>query len=214
MASDQDRAALIRSWLMAGQRPHTVVVTDTKGMNTRCPYTQGTTWITFARTVDALDPARIQCMNEAGELLKATTMNELEKIDDDEEDAPIPVIAEPVVDTSKMTGTEQLLSCFAGHLAAAYKGANETAWNTAFSKIVEVCDIFANRADVVENRLARMESMFARATTDTVNQGGEGNLLTDIIGAYASGMGASAAQKGVPTNGAAAKKPNGKGDVI
>jgi len=201
-----DRVSLLRRWLMGGDRPHHMIAVDASGKETEVPVKFNDAWIEMARSLDAFDPATVRCVDERGALLRATSLAALCKDDPKEEEAPRTY--------GNMSSSEQMLCTFGQLLADAYKTSNEVAWNTAFSKMVEIVDIFAKRSEALENRLARMEATFSRTAAEQLRaaqDGSEGSLLSEMIGAYLSGAAQAAAGSagantgGGPTNGKGAQ---------
>jgi hypothetical protein len=203
-----DRVSLIRRWLMAGEKPAVMVAINASNQQTSVPFRFGDTWISLARTLNAVDPVRLEAYDDAKQLLRATTLASLE-IPDPEDVQDEPVQTRNVAD---MSSSEQMLVTFGELIANAYKHSSEIAWTTAFSKMTEVVDIFARRSEALESRLARMESLVSRSVSQQSEQTDSGgNLLDQMIGAYMSG--AAAAQGGGAAP-AAPQPTNGKANQI
>ncbi len=199
MASEP-RVTTIRRWLMTGTKPAAIEVTNANNEVKRIGFGFGDTWIAVARTIDAFEPVRLCAYDVDNNILRASLMTSLLDID------PEDTAGEVATGNSQrgpLSANEQLLITFGNLLAKAYENSSQIAWNTAFSKMVEIADIQGRRAEAIESRLARMESLFNRTFAQQVSNAAdqEPDMLSQIVGAYVQGAAAAAAGKPSPTNG-------------
>lgn len=205
-----ERILKIRTWLMAGDRPALVLCTDAKGKETRVSFRKGDTWMSFAKTVHALDPVKVESYDAENQLLKADTLREIES-----QLEPPPLSAQSTETDSTGAAVTvinplQMITRMSELLERAYFQSNKVAWETAFGKMAEIVEIFAERAERMEERTARLENMVNRTVSEAVSAAdaqNEGGLLGQLLGAYAQGQMMAKTQP--PT-----APPNGKGKQI
>lgn len=197
MASES-RVTTIRRWLMTGTKPAAIEVTNANNEVKRVTFGFGDTWIAVARTIDAFEPVRLCAYDTDNNILRASLMTSL--LDIDPEDTANDT---PTAQRGPLSANEQMLVTIAQLIAKAYENSSQIAWNTAFNKMVEIADIQGRRAEAIESRLARMESLFNRTFAQQVSNAAdqEPDMLSQIVGAYVQGAAAAAAGKPSPTNG-------------
>lgn len=195
----ENRVTTIRRWLMTGTKPANIEVTNANNEIKRISFGFGDTWIAVARTIDAFEPTRLCAYDNDNNILRASLMASL--LDIDPEDTAGEV-ASGTGQRGPMSSNEQLLITYGQLLAKAYENSSQIAWNTAFSKMVEIVEIFERRSEATEARLARVEAMFQKAVANQLQPANdEPDMLQTLVGAYMQGAAASAANKTTPTNG-------------
>ncbi len=199
MASES-RVTTIRRWLMTGTKPAAIEVTNANNEVKRVTFGFGDTWIAVARTIDAFEPVRLCAYDTDNNILRASLMTSLLDIDPEDTASDATTGTAP---RGPLSSNEQMLVTFATLIAKAYENSSNIAWNTAFQKMVEIADIQGRRAEAIESRLARMESLFNRTFAQQVSNATdqEPDLLSQIVGAYVQGAAAAHAGKPGPTNG-------------
>lgn len=201
------RTRVIRAWLLQQPRPHSVrVMTGDEDHTIDVGHQK---WAAIATSVDALEPDKIEALDDKGKLLRACRADQLEINDDESEDSSTPDKKE-----AKRTERDQLaviaaqtemMREFARLLADAYKHST----SVAFEKLAEICNIFAKRGDSLEKSLASTERLLRRAYDEAANIGEEGaepSLLESMVNAFMAGK-----EQAAPANG---KRTNGKAPQI
>lgn len=198
----ETRVNTIRRWLMTGVKPANIEVTNGNNEIKRVSFGFGDTWIGVARTIDAFDPIRLVAYDIENIILRATLMTSLLEIDPEDTAGEI---AGGNAQRGPLSTNEQLLITYGQLLAKAYENSSQVAWNTAFSKMVEIVEIFQNQSQATEARLARVEALFQKTVASQLApQNDEPDLLQTMVGAYMQGAAASATATGTskpPTNG-------------
>lgn len=191
---------------MASPRPSSVRLSSGSSVNTltREP---SMTWARFAETIDAMEPERIEVLGPAGEVLRATRLEDFEEYAEDEEDAPAVVSrSSAIANQASLDAETERFRLFSNHIAEAYRFGYET----AFSKLCQIADIMGKRGEALERSLAATERLLRSAIEENIEQkielaqaagnGEGGGFESALVQAFAAGQ-----------NQAAATKANGKG---
>lgn len=156
-----------------------------------------------AETIEALGVDLIECLDAKGGIIRATRLSEEESRRSDAATLPAGLAADP----------ESLrLAHFADLVHRAYEHSTEI----AFTKMVEVFDIMANRSESIEARLERAEARARRLENEQVDDAferaeeiaeakeaaaaGGNDLGSQLLGSFLGGR----------ANGAANGAPKGK----
>lgn len=206
----------IRFWLLRMPRPVSLRLTR-QGVASPLAIPHGGSWMQLARSIHALQPELLECLDGAGGLIRAT--RPLEEYDpeslEEEEDgkptaaaaraaAPIPAVSSDP-ETARFELFARLYSEGVKHATEQARSGNEV----AFSKLCEIADIMGKRGEALERSLATTERLLHQAWRDNAElsleaqAAAQADPLAGIIGAVSEGMGMAKA------NGHAAK-PNGK----
>jgi hypothetical protein len=193
----------IRGFLLQAPKPHLVRIATNDGEPHELK--PGRSYAKCADTIAALDVELIECLDDAGKLLRAMRMSSVEAMRSDAASTPKGLEADPQA---------LMLTHFANLIHRAYEHSTEI----AFSKMVELVERIGDRSESIEARLERAEAAHRRAVDDQIddafqraqelaekNESGSGDLLQNLAGAFMSGQMQGAAKP------AATAKPNGKG---
>lgn len=202
----------IRGFLLQSPKPHLVRVSTLDGEPHELR--PGRSYSKCADTIAALDIELIECLDDAGKLQRAMRMSSAEALRSDAAALPKGLEADP---------NALMLSHFADLIHRAYQHSTEI----AFVKLVEVVERIGERSEAIEARLERQEANNRRLQQEAVDDaferaeeaaektanGGGGELLQNLAGAFLNGQmqGAAKTPAVVRPNGAngAGKKGNG-----
>lgn len=209
-------ARAIRSWLITVPRPAFCRVTDASEAQHEVTLGPATNWARAAETIEALEPVRLEALDEKKGLIRATKYDPSgeEETDDGHTVPAAPRFAMPPLPASSDPETVRLIT-FAGLIADAYRHSTEV----AFARMVDVFQSCNARAETAERmahetmamlREAWLENVETRAQAiDAVNEaneaaasagGGEpGDLITDIAKAFVGGADLGGKQASAPT---------------
>jgi hypothetical protein len=214
-----DRVSLIRRWLMQGEKPVYVDAIDAHSERKTIIWRHGMTWIAWARTLDACNPASLEAYDAGKTIIRATTLVNLDKVDPEDLQDERPSINGAM--RGPLSSNEQMLCTMGQLISEAYKTAAVTMCQTfvenAFNKMADLFEAVTRRSESQDKALAELEralqrqsDLLTRATEGIVaaEGGSSGSLLEQMVAAYAQGQAQAAAQ--APTNG----KTNGKGKQI
>jgi hypothetical protein len=192
----------LRTFLMKQPRPARIVVrTEDDDVQEVTPPSGkgGVTWANIASTILALRPSQVECYDVDGHVLRATRGD-----GDDEKPKP----GEPTLlatlhsdpETARMT-----------HFANLIFRATEFSTTLAFTKMVELFQIQADRAIALETRLERAEASYRRAMQERVDDAFDAaeekaqaasEAATDPVSELVRGfVGGATAGKAAPPNG-------------
>lgn len=204
------RMRAIRNWLLQQPRPHSVRVTT--GDEDHSIEIGHQKWAAVATSIDALEPDKLEALDEKNKLIRACRVEQLEVNEDEADDTP----ASDKKDAKRaereqaaiVAAQTEMMREFARLLADAYKHST----SVAFEKLAEICNIFAKRGDSLEKSLAATERLLRRAYDEAAlggdQEGGEPSLLESFMNAFMAGKEQGGA---APSNGA--RKTNGKGNT-
>lgn len=196
----------LRSFLVQSPRPSKILVTSGDGEEKQIAPPKGLggqTWAGLARSIETLDPAKVELFDAEDKLLRAQRF-----------DAKLPADPEGALpEILKRDAESARLALFAQLLAGAYKFSVET----AFTKMVELTERLDERSERLEIRLERAEGMYRREMqariedafeeAEEVSKAAEEqaeNPLVKMAAQFTQGF--ADGQKSAPS-----KSPNGKG---
>lgn len=199
-------AHLIRYWLVRRPQPDVVKIYGADSHVSELKRSNGQSWSDMARSIEALEPERLEVFDAVGNLIRAT------RCDDDESDVDTTAQTVEAVEArakAAIAGSaERTLSEFARHLAEAYRFSCETAFNAlvdiANSRAAEV--VALQRAVENQNRtiIAMQEQRLDERLAEVETKAAEADPLESMINSFQRGR----------AEGAAAKRPtNGKGQI-
>jgi len=195
------RTRLVRGWLLSQPRPHSVRVTS--GDDAHVIEVGLMKWSAVATSIDALDPDKIEALNQAGTLLRAVKIDQLDEPSDEDTTSP-----EAKTESKRLEREAVMLTTFANLLAEAYKHST----TVAFGKMVELFEAVARRGESMERSLAATERLLRKAYDEgAANNEGEPSLLENLFSAYAAGQQQGGVEQTVAS---AVKKTNGKAQQI
>lgn len=204
----------IRGWLMRSPKPHRVRVTSSDGVREIALTTVGETWAQRANTIWQLDPTLLECLSEANEVIRATRFDDRadDEPDDDEPAAATPAAAAPVLVTATDPETARF-ELFARLYSQGVKDGITAATaqtDTAFTKLVEICNVLSKRGETLEKSLGTVERMLRESWRREIELEAEAkenqDPLSEIVSAFAGGREAGEAEAAAaehPTNGKA-----------
>jgi hypothetical protein len=186
----------IRGFLLQSPKPFSVRITTADGeIHELKP---GRSYAKCADTIAALDVELIECLDDAGKILRAMRMSSAEAMRSDAAETPKGLEADPQA---------LMLTHFANLLHRAYEHSTEI----AFSKMVELVERIGDRSEAIEARLERAEAAHRRAVDQQIddaferaeeaaekNANGQGDLLQNLAGAFMSGQAQGGAAKPTP----------------
>lgn len=206
--------AEIRFWLLRMPRPVSLRLTR-QGVASPLAIPHGGSWMQLARSIHALQPELLECLDGSGALIRATRPLEEydpESLDDPEEAttiararaaAPVPSAVSSDPETARFELFARLYSDGVKHATEQARAGTEV----AFAKLCDIADIMGKRGEALERSLATTERLLHQAWRENAELAGEvqnaqqQDPITGIIGAMTEGM-------NMAKNGAA--KPNGK----
>jgi hypothetical protein len=196
-------ASRIRGFLLQSPKPQLVRITTNDGEPHELK--PGRSYAKTADTIAALDVDLIECLDDAGKLLRALRMSSPDALRSDAAAMPKGLEADPQA---------MMLTHFANLIHRAYEHSTEI----AFSKMVELVERIGDRSEAIEARLERAEAAHRRAVDQQIDDAferaeetaekakeGSGDLLQNLAGAFLNGQMQSAAKP------AAARAANGAG---
>lgn len=200
-------ANALRSFLVAAPRPAKILITSGDGEQKEIVPPKGNggvTWAAVARSIEALDPARVELFDGQDRLLRAHAFDAaLPRGGSDPTVAELPEILKRDAESARLALFGKLLA-----------DAHRFAVDKAFDKIVELVERLDERQIRTEARLERVEASYRRAMqdkiddaldeADEVQQQAQANA-ENPIGAMVEQFVAGAKQ------GVADKRTNGKG---
>jgi len=194
----------IRGFLLQQPKPASVRVTGEGEPQELRP---GRSYVKCAETIAALDGQLLECLDSAGNLLRAMRLNDEEAARSEAAPIPVGLNADPHA---------LMLTHFANLLHRAYEHSTEI----AFVKMVEAFDKMNDRSESIEQRLERAEAHnrrmvieqaeeaveLAREQAEVAVAGGGGDLLSQMAASYLQAQ----SQKPSVVN---QKNGNGKGQA-
>lgn len=200
-------ATQIRGWLLQNPKAHSLAVMVKKE---RTEITcAGQSWAKLAATVEAMQPDRIEALNDEGKLIRAVRPADFE--DDDDKPAPAAAAAPAGSIVPGVHDPETVrFELVARLLADAHRFATET----AFQKMVDIVGLMGKRNESLERSLGTMERLLRTELDEKLAEAEEkiraaeesgGTLVKDMVSAAAGSF------FGGGNAGAAPSKPNGKG---
>jgi hypothetical protein len=148
----------LRSFLVASPKPAKILVTcgDGEAKEILPPKgVGGITWAGVARSIETLDPAKVELFDADDKLLRAQRF-----------DAALPDAETTLPEVLKRDAESARLVVFAQLIATAYKHSTET----AFTKMVDIFERLDARQARVENRLEHAEAQYRRIMQDRVDE--------------------------------------------
>jgi len=194
----------IRKWALKKPQPKKLRVVTVQGEERSVLVPSKPRWRDVADTVADLDPASLEALTEAGDVIRVHHVGEVKTQRRERNNAPMEIPKELHEDpeTARMN-----------HFANLIHRAYEHSTDVAFDKLVELVDRMDRRQDAMEDRLARTESayqaeMMARIEDMRAAAAEQGeDAQTSIISALANGISGKGA---VPqTNGKGKGPKNG-----
>lgn len=149
---------LLRSFLIQTPRPSKILVTSGDGEEKEIlPPKQsgGITWVNLARSIETLDPVKVELFDAEGKMLRAQRFDAAMA----ETTAELPAILARDAESARV-------ALFASHIAAAYKFSVET----AFTKMVEMFERSDARQERLEARLERVEGAYRRTMQERIDE--------------------------------------------
>jgi hypothetical protein len=205
-------AHTIRYWLVRRPQPTSIKVYAGEQVS-ELSRADGQTWADLAKTIEALDPDKIEVYNSAGKLIRATRSD-----DEDVEAAADGATAKPTKAT--YDAETERLKVVSGLIADAYK----FAVGVAFEKLTDMLNSNVAQTGNLWRTLEQSNRMMARLNQDIVDQALEqaeeratnadpiSGLLGQFVAGQQTGMAEAAAAAARKPNGARAPS-NGKGQV-
>lgn len=192
----------LRSFLVASPRPAKILVTSGDGEQQEVLPPKGiggVTWAGVARSIDTLDPSKVECFDAEDKLIRA------QNFDAQTKDGPeLPAVLARDAESARV-------ALFAQHIAAAYKFSVET----AFTKMVEMFERSDARQERLEARLERVEGAYRRTMQERIDEAfDEADAVAKEAEEQKADPAAAIMQSfmGGAAQGAAQKTPNGKGN--
>jgi hypothetical protein len=195
----------IRNFLIRSPKPALVRVSGDGEPQDLKP---GKSYAKCAETIDALDVDLIECLDGAGQLLRALRIDGAEA----DESKPPGSVAPEIPAGLSVDPNAMMLTHFANLIHRAYQHSSEI----AFGKMVELVERMNDRSQSIEERLERseatnrrivneqVEDAFARAE-EVAEKAGEtgqgGELVQQLAGAFLSGSLQKKAERSPPPNG-------------
>jgi len=160
MISEKD----LRTWLMGVPRPAKILVTDGDGerLQVAGPSAKGggNNWTRLARTILTMKPSRIELYDAAEVLLRVMRPEDEEAVETSKIDtAAIGPVMHHDPETARLT-----------HFANLLYRATEFSIGTAFTKMVQLFEIQAERTIALEARLERAEAQYHRVVKDRIEE--------------------------------------------
>jgi hypothetical protein len=199
----------IRGWLLRNPKPAKVCVTSSVGKRNIALHTMGDTWAQRAATIWALDPTLIEALTENDEVLRATRFDDDEEETDEPEVTPAAQAAVVVSATDPETARFELFARLYSQGVKDGITAATAQTDTAFTKLVEICNVLSKRGENLEKSLGTVERMLRESWRQNLELEAEAkeakDPLTEIVEAFtgARADGEAAADAEHKTNGKA-----------
>ena len=203
MIDHEELSDELRKWAMKKPQPKKLLVTTVNGDERSVLIPVKPRWRDVAETVVELEPAQVQAITEAGDVIRVHNVGEVRAVrrerDNSQMEVPKELHDDP--ETARMT-----------HFANIIHRAYEHSTDIAFDKLLELVERMDRRQDAMEDRVARTEAayqaeMMARIEdmrTAAAEQGED--TQSSIVQALTRGMGMGGGA--VPqANGSNGKKP-------
>lgn len=148
----------LRSFLVQAPRPSRILVTSGDGEEKEIAPPKGiggVTWAGLARSIETLDPVKLELFDATDKLLRAQRFDAQPGGDSTE----LPEILKRDAESAR-------IAMFASHIANAYKFSVET----AFTKMVELTERLDARLERMEIRLERTEANYRRAMQERIDE--------------------------------------------
>jgi len=181
----------VRGWLIRNPKPAKVCVTSSVGKRDIALHTMGDTWAQRAATIMALDPILIEALSETGEVLRATRFDDEDE--EEETEAPAPAAAAAVV-VAPADAETMRFELFARLYSQGVKDGITAATaqtDTAFTKLVEICNVLSKRGENLEKSLGTVERMLREAWRNNLELEAEAkdkkDPVTDLVEAFIGG---------------------------
>jgi hypothetical protein len=191
----------LRSFLVQSPRPAKILVTCGDGETKEIlppKNVGGITWAGLARSIETLDPAKVELFDASDKLIRAQRF-----------DAGTPDVESTLPEILKRDSESARIALFAQLIAGAYKFSVET----AFTKMVELTERLDSRLERMEVRLERAETQYRKEMQDRINEAFDeaeevakeaeqtaANPATNLVQAFMQGA-ASGQQQAAPPNG-------------
>lgn len=154
--------ASIRSFLVASPKPAKILITSGDGERQEVLPPKGVggvTWAQVARSIEALDPAKLELFDAQDRLIRAHAFDaNMGRSSSDPTVAELPEILKRDAESAR-------LALFGKLLADAYRFSVDT----AFTKMVELTERLDERQARTESRLERVEASYRRAMQDKID---------------------------------------------
>ena len=146
----------IRSFLVMSPRPAKILVACSNGEEKEMTAPKGVggvTWASLARSIETLDPSKVELFDAEDKLLRATRFDHIST----SPDAELPAVLARDAESARV-------ALFAKHIADAYRFSVET----AFTKLVEMFERLDRRPELIEARLERTETANRRIMQERI----------------------------------------------
>lgn len=170
-------AKAIRGWLLCQPRASKIKIVSEDEQSHFIDIVPGTSWAQVAQSVEALKPDLVECIDAAGNLIRAVRPSDED--DEDEEEGY----------TVSADGESQRLIVFAKLLASAYKHST----STAFDKLGELFESVTRRSESLEKTVEAMNRVLVRTAIENAAAGnneeaGGGSFESMMAQAFAAGI--------------------------
>jgi|KBSSwiStaDraftv2_1062776.scaffolds.fasta_scaffold85077_3 hypothetical protein len=193
----------LRSFLVQSPRPTKILVTCGDGETKEIlppKAVGGITWMGLARSIETLDPAKVELFDAADKLIRAQRFDA----------GALPDVESSLPEILKRDAESARIALFAQLIAGAYKFSVET----AFTKMVELTERLDSRLERMEVRLERAETQYRKEMADRINEAFEEadeaqkeaqeaveNPVTGLVQAFVQGAAQGGSQAVPPPNG-------------
>lgn len=147
----------IRSFLVQTPKPEKILVQCGNGEEKEMTAPKGlggVTWAALARSIETLDPVKVELFDVNDKLLRASRFDSLPS-----------KVAEEMPAILARDAESARVALFAKHIADAYKFSVET----AFTKLVEMFERLDRRQELIESRLERSETAYRRIMQERID---------------------------------------------
>lgn len=148
----------LRSFLVQSPRPTKILVTSGDGEEKQIAPPKGVggiTWAGLARSIETLDPAKVELFDADDKLIRAQRF-----------DAQVANSETELPEILKRDAESARIALFAQLIAGAYKFSVET----AFTKMVELTERLDSRLERMEVRLERAETQYRREMQSRIDE--------------------------------------------
>lgn len=149
----------LRSFLVQSPRPAKILVTCGDGETKEIlppKAVGGITWMGLARSIETLDPAKVELFDASDKLIRAQRFDA----------GALPDVESSLPEILKRDAESARIALFAQLIASAYKFSVET----AFTKMVELTERLDSRLERMEVRLERAETQYRKEMADRINE--------------------------------------------
>lgn len=188
----------LRIWCMKRPRPDALHLSFDDGEEKTIPRQEAQSWVEMAQSVSALEPLLIEALAKDGSVLRAIKTEDVsaEPRVRDNARVPAPPALHADPETARICYTADLLHRAYQHSTDVAFEKVCSAYDAAFSRLVEIVEKVNERSDVIERRLERAETAYRNEVQDRIDEAldaaaqkaGSSDGLSGLLESFVSGL--------------------------